>query len=295
MSIGSTALYYLARIWPAPIGKKNNEEVFDEQYNFNYALQKQFLAKLTSGLKVDFYDKDVLEIGCGHGGISTLMAICGAKKVVGIDINTENLQHARNFSKSQEKRLGLKSLKSKFIEMSANDLKFEANTFDVVIADCVFEHFLDPQLVLDQCYNILKPKGILIVPRFSSIYSKHALHLKTGLKIPWTNLFFSEKTIVKALYRMAERNNYLFEAYPGLVDKPEKVRNVRKYGDLNDITYSKFRAMSKISGFKVKSFNTIAQKGIKLPAAIIRKVPFLRTSIFADIFSVGAQATLIKN
>jgi len=245
-------------------------------------------------LKFDFYDKEVLEIGCGHGGISTLMAICGAKKVVGIDINKENLRYAEVFSNYQAKRLGANVICTEFLEMSAYDMKFESDAFDLVLADNVFEHFMDPQTVLKESHRVLKPNGVLVVPIFSSIYSKYALHLKVGLKLPWSNLFFSEKTIVQALYRLAQKDNYLFEAYPGLKNKPDKVRDVRKYGDLNDITYSKFKKMASEVGFEIVLFKTISSQGTKIPAAIIRRLPFIRNSIFADIFSIGARAILIK-
>lgn len=294
MNIATSILYFIAKKWPSPKSVKHRKKEYNDDYHYNYALKNQFLLKLSQGIHFNFYNKNILEIGCGHGGISTLFAINGANKVVGIDINKENLQHAKDFSKKQSEKLGTSSLVTEFLEMSAYDLKFKDNTFDVVLADNVFEHFMQPQKVLSESCKVLKPGGKLIIPVFSSIYSKYALHLKTGLKVPWSNLFFSERTIVQALYKLAEKDSSIFQAYPGLKNKPLKVRDVRAYGDLNDITYKKFKKMALEEGFEIESFNTIAPKGIKLIAAIIRKIPIIRHSLLADIFSTGAKAVLVK-
>lgn len=54
---------------------------------------------MRQGIKFEFFDKTVLEIGCGHEGISALLATVGASKVVGI---------ARKFARDLSVRLGVK-------------------------------------------------------------------------------------------------------------------------------------------------------------------------------------------
>jgi hypothetical protein len=129
------------------------------------------------------------------------------------------------------------------------------------------------------------------VPVFSSIYSKHALHLKNGLKVPWTNLFFSEKTIVRALERMAKDNPKLYEIYPGLQSQPQRVRDVRRYGDLNDITYKSFKQMARAEGFRIESFRP---NGTRIVGRIVARIPLFRNSVVMDIFSTGAGSLLSK-
>jgi 2-polyprenyl-3-methyl-5-hydroxy-6-metoxy-1,4-benzoquinol methylase len=297
--ISEEILIRISNLWPSPEGVKefkilDGEEL--ESYNRNYPLKNQFLNKIKQGVFYDFYGKKILEIGCGHGGISTFLALNGARKVVGIDLNTNNLMHARNFAKMQSDRLGSGVLLPvEFLEMNAYELNLENSTFDIVLADNVFEHFMKPNEVMAQAHKVLKPGGRLIVPIFSSVYSKYAMHLKVGLKLPWLNIFFSQKTIVNALYKKAQKQPILFDVYPGLKNRPNHARDVRPYGDLNDITYTKFKKMALESGYTINSFETIATKDIKLFAAIIRRIPFVRNSILADIFSTGARAILIKN
>jgi hypothetical protein len=120
------------------------------------------------------------------------------------------------------------------------------------------------------------------------------MHLKIGLKMPWLNIFFKEETIVNALYKMAEGNKILFEVYPGLINKPKKVRDVRRYGDLNDITYAKFKNLAIENNFIIQNFETLGTRDLKVIAGIIRRIPGIKNSILADVFSTGASAILIK-
>lgn len=298
MKISEWVLYSLSKIWPSPASVKSfkiSHDFESDEYNMDYALKKQYIHKIKQGVKYDYYDKCVLEIGCGHGGISTFLAVTGAKKVVGIDLNTRNLNYARMFSKAQKERLGVHGeLPLEFLEMSAYDLKLDENQFDIVIADNVFEHFMEPLKVMQEAYKVLKPGGKLIVPIFSSVYSKYAMHLKIGLKMPWLNIFFSEKTIINVLYKTALEKKYLFDVYPGLANKPNRVRDVRRYGDLNEITYTKFKKMANESGFIILNFETLATKDIRFFAALIRRIPLIRNSVLADVFSTGASAVLLK-
>ena len=130
----------------------------------------------------------------------------------------------------------------RFAEMNATALDLPDACMDLVLADNVFEHFIEHKGVLREAQRVLRPGGKLLVPIFSSIYCKYGLHLKHGLKLPWANLVFSEKTICEAMQRLANDDPRLFDYYPGLRNNPQRVRDVRRYHDLNDITYKQFKA-----------------------------------------------------
>ena len=298
MNIKELILYKIAKKWPSPVKykKKYGLDVTSDEYHLNYALNSQYLKKARFGANFNFYNKSILEIGCGHGGISCFLAVNGARNVVGIDLNDNSLRIANLFRRRFEFVIEKtnKRLPVKFINMNATELKFDDHTFDCVIADNVFEHFNDPQKVLSEIYRVLKPKGELVIPAFSSWWSKHALHLKHGLKVPWTNLIFSEKTIVNVLYSLAKDNPEIFKMYPGLKDKPDKIRDVRKYKDLNYITYNSFKKMAKNEGFKILSFNLRGSNRLVILSLIARKIPFLNATNIVDIFSTSASAKLKK-
>ena len=58
-------------------------------------------------------------------------------------------------------------LKHKYYTVSRHDLTdtvFKDNMFDIVIASHVMEHIFDDVKALSECYRILKPDGIAVVP-----------------------------------------------------------------------------------------------------------------------------------
>ncbi len=299
MTIPEYILYHLSRKWPAPNRPlKAGEGLSGEAYHLAYAMKMQYLPCVQNGIRHDIQGKEILEIGCGHGGITCFLAMNGAKRVVGIDLNTYNLSIAEKFHKqlvhnvlgSSEARLNVE-----FLEKNATALDYPSGCFDIVWAENVFEHFMEPEAVMKEAFRVLRPGGRLVVPIFSSIYSKHGAHVKQGLKVPWSNLFFSEKTICNTLFRLAQENPQVLEMYPGLAENPSNIRELRRYKDLNDITFGKFKRMAVACGYQIESFQSRVPGGIvRMCNLVIRKVPVLRNSLLHDVFSTGASAILRK-
>ncbi|CAN5474335.1 hypothetical protein BH10PLA2_BH10PLA2_10320 [soil metagenome] len=291
MSISDFMLYRLARRWPSPMARMTNRlkaEVGTSEYNRAYA-QDQFDHKVREGLRISVSDLDVLEIGCGHGGISCFLAVVGARRVVGIDLNTAHLKIAAAFAQTVASRFqGASGLPVEFVEMNAVQMSFPDGIFDVVVADNSFEHFTDPIKVIQESFRVLRPGGRLLVPVFSSIYSKYGLHLKHGLKLPWANLVFSEKTIIRAMERLAKDEPRINDLYPGLTKNPKRVRDLRPYKDLNDITYRAFKQMARETGFEIEWFYPHSTRVGK----IVSRIPLVNKTRLNDIFSKGAAACL---
>ena len=137
--------------------------------------------------------------------------------------------------------------------------------------------------------RVLRDGGLLAIPIFSSILSKHGLHLKHGLRLPWLNLVFSERTIVDALAWRARRHPELYTMYPGLEGQPQRVRDVRRHRDLNDLTYAEFRRLAAETGFKLRYFKILPT----LTGLFLQRIPGLRETRLGDIFSLGASALLV--
>lgn len=281
--------------WPSPKEKekkKFNAEPGTLEYAKAYG-KEQFVARMRRGLGSslpiqELWGKRALEIGCGHGGITCFLGCMGAT-TTGIDLNTTNLELGRQFAEGLGQDIGRGPLPVEFLEMDASRLDFSDNTFDFILADNLLEHVMDPEAVLREARRVLKPDGVLVLPKFSSIYSKYGLHLKHGLKLPWANLLFSDQTIVKTLLRQAEKRPELFEVYPGLYDNPQTPRDVRRYKDLNDITYAAFRKMAQEVGFELDYFRVKPTLG----GRILRKfAPLVEKTILLDILSTSAAAVL---
>ncbi len=296
--VGVALLDALASIWPSPLRaqiKRIGADPWTEEYALGYTTE-QFMTKVWHGIRVGtamppLWGKTVLEIGCGHGGITCYLAAIGAKRVVGIDLNVDHVLYGRRLAAEIARQSGRPPLPVSFMQMDASNLALDHASFDAVYADNVFEHFSDPETVLRELARVLRPGGVVLIPTFSSINSKYGLHLKVGLKLPWTNLLFSERTIIEALKRQAQRRPELYDAYPGLGNAPERVRDVRQFRDLNDITHQSFRALAERQGFVVRSFQVHAT----LTGRLARKlVPRIERTALLDVLSTGASAVLEK-
>lgn len=293
MGAADYLLYRLAKVWPSPMAEQvqriGGAEPGTEAHALAYT-QEQFDRKVRVGLGIPVWDRDVLEIGCGHGGITCFIAAAGARSAVGIDLNVRHLDFARRFAAKVSAQIGAPTLRARFIEMNAYAMTFEPESFDLVIADNSFEHFSEPETVMQQAYRVLRLGGALLVPSFSSIYSKYGPHLKYGYHLPWTHLLFREKTIISAMRRLAKDNPQMQEIYPGLQNGAETFAGIRRYNDLNDITHRNFIRMAERTGLKVEWFKPFPTRA-GYPLYAIRR---LRRCFALDILSTGAAALLRK-
>lgn len=121
-------------------------------------------------------DKIVLEAGSGAGYGAAVLAT-KAKKVYGIDTNTESI-------KQSQKEHKLNNLIFKIDDVTALD--FSSNFFDLITAFEVIEHIENYPKAIKEFYRVLKPGGILIISTPNkAIYSP-------GTKKPFYPFHFQE-------------------------------------------------------------------------------------------------------
>ena len=98
-------------------------------------------------------DLDVLDCACGEGYGSRLLADT-ARTVVGVDIDTESIDHAdRRYA-----RPGLE-----FMAANALELPFDNHRFDVVVSFETLEHLVEHEELLASFRRVLRPGGFLLL------------------------------------------------------------------------------------------------------------------------------------
>jgi O-antigen biosynthesis protein len=98
-------------------------------------------------------DKTVLDVACGEGYGSFLMADVAAT-VVGLDISEEVICHAS----SLYDRPNLN-----FLQGSATKIEFPDNSFDLVISFETIEHLAEQEQMLAEIRRVLHPDGVFII------------------------------------------------------------------------------------------------------------------------------------
>src|SRR5438445_10981162 len=101
-------------------------------------------------------NKRILEIACGRGGFSRLLASRGAH-IVGADFSISALRIGQQKLREREGppfRAGL-------AQADAQNLPFAASSFDVVISCETIEHLPDPRVAVREMARVTRPGGLL--------------------------------------------------------------------------------------------------------------------------------------
>lgn len=87
--------YRLLRLCSHSRNRQTNAEIAAEAANATYDPEtpRWFLSFLRD--QVDYRGKDVLDIGCGFGDLCLYLALNGAERVVGVDVDCLRIEGAR--------------------------------------------------------------------------------------------------------------------------------------------------------------------------------------------------------
>jgi len=156
----------------------------------------------------DFAGKDVLDLGCGHGGRTLYYLTHGnPKSITGIEISFERV----NVAQTSVRRISA-DYRLRFVAGFGEHLPFLDQSFDLIISYDVFEHVQALPLVLRECYRVLRPGG-RVYAMFPPYYGPRAHHLDFITTLPFLHHVFEPDVLVKAA-------NTILEEQPHLRDCP---------------------------------------------------------------------------
>lgn len=133
-----------------------------ERRHFWFRGRRQiFFDLLARELGPDAKDLEILEIGCGPGGMMEPLSKHG--RVHGLDISLDAMRYCR--------RRGFPNV----VTGSGMALPFADASFDVVCLFDAIEHIPDDRKVLEEVHRVLKPGGVvfLSVPAYQFLYSQN--------------------------------------------------------------------------------------------------------------------------
>lgn len=145
-------------IWMKILEKKPSK--YQRRFSF---LTRAKIDKIRNELVDRLIEKDqrVLELGCGPGSFLILTAQKGAQ-VIGIDRSPDMLEVAKTIIKQKgfKEKIELRHMDI----LNLND-KFQENSFDYIFSFLTFSELEKEEvnLVLKECYKILKPEGELVL------------------------------------------------------------------------------------------------------------------------------------
>jgi len=190
----------------------------------------------------------VLDIGCGLGGKLPLYINEGkADALTAIDIDLMSTQ----ITKQHLASLGMFKSGNGIVSLASADaaaLPFGENCFDAIVSINVFEHIVQIESALLECFRVLKPNGLALI-HLPPYYSPWGPHLESWIHFPWPHLLFSEKTLMRvASLEDAKRNinkKYLEAARIDWSASNDKIPN------LNRVTLQRFQRLYLRAGFSM--------------------------------------------
>lgn len=255
MRLGEKALLFFSR-------KPGTEDYLFCEHSHDPANALSHILKAFPDLIKEISGRDVLDFGCGAGYQVLAMAQGGARRVVGLDSNENILAKARDLAANSN--LGKK------IELLSRLKEDMRESFDIVISQDSVEHFNDPALALKQMMSVLKKQGRIFMIFGPPWYAPHGSHMNFFTTLPWVNILFSERTIMKV--RAAFRNDGA--AQFGEVE-----------GGLNKMTVAGFERLIAGSGMRMEY----------LKYHCIKKLDFLaRVPVMRELFIHEVDCILSK-
>jgi ubiquinone/menaquinone biosynthesis C-methylase UbiE len=184
----------LGRICRAVFGFEEPEDLQASAHDQSYFARRRAASAAILGRFPPLAGLEVLEIGCGHGGM--LEALRAAEAIPqGIDPDARRVQFAQD-----------RGLPAKIAV--AEQLPFPDQSFDAVISDEVIEHLHDVDSALGEAFRVLRPGGYFYSVWGPAWLTYNGPHLIKCLSVPWVQLFFSDRTIVEALRRQRNRGQW---------------------------------------------------------------------------------------
>lgn len=147
-----------------------------------YSITRGSLKYFSDWLKEHCKNKVVLDYCCGDGRYSFQAAKYGAN-VIGIDISDKTIEICKK--KAVQEKL---EKQTSFFIMDAENLKFNDNSFDIIISMGVLHH-LDLKKAYQEFIRVIKPNGRIICTEalghnpFIHLYRKITPHLRTKWEV----------------------------------------------------------------------------------------------------------------
>lgn len=203
MSLSEQLLLALSRPPSAPGTEPQAGE--DDEWTADNALS--LLRRTIPAPHLRFAGNRVLDFGCGTGYQTLALAREGAAHVCGVDINPALLASARTLAAASPERDRVSFV------LGADALP--AASFDVIISQNSMEHFPDPVSVLETMRRVLRPGGRVLITFGPPWYAPYGSHMHFFTAVPWVQLLFSERTVMRVRGRFRDDGAMRYEDVVG--------------------------------------------------------------------------------
>ncbi len=217
-----------------------------------------------------------LDMGCGGGELSILLAKRGATHVTGIDFMPRSIEAARRAAQ----REGV-SGRVAFVCADLHDWAPEEK-FDVLISFDVLEHVREPLRFLRRMAAFARPGGTALLafgPLFHSPYGDHMQGF-FRVQVPWRGVLFNEQALLRV------RREYYRPTDPA-----QRLEDIA--GGLNGMRYSEFLRHLAAAGWRPKYLraNAMFERGpLRALSDLVTRTPRMQDYFVHNVYAVLERA-----
>jgi SAM-dependent methyltransferase len=220
------------------------------------------------GGKPDFTDAVVVDLGCGHGSLCIDIALSGARRVIGLELNPDRIDFANENLKINYPQL------ANIVEFRLQNLQDTPESeIDYFVSKDAFEHVIELEQVLAEIKKHLKLGGRVYTgfgPLWNSPFGDHGKAKMLVPWGPWGHALFKEQFLVNW-------HNY-FDS--------NKVTSIHELG-LNMLSLAEYLSIFHTSGMKTVFLKVNDHEWlVSRLFSLIRKIPFLEEYFSHNIYCI---------
>jgi SAM-dependent methyltransferase len=217
--------------------------------------------------RLDVKGKSVLDVGCGFGASCVYAALSGAARIVGVDTDLHRLAFAK--AKLAD---GYASL-SEVVEFRTPFEVGEDEKFDVILSQNSFQHYDNPETLVEQWKGRLKAGGAIVIGFGPLWKSPYGGPIEFMTPLPWAHLLFPERVI------MRERRRFRPD------EEAETFAEIR--GGLNKMTLQRFVRIIASAGLRFEYFETNVGETPRMRLfRLLRRIPLLGDYLTVNVYSI---------
>jgi SAM-dependent methyltransferase len=240
---------------------------------------------------LDLSEKTVIDVGCGLGGRSLGWLDLGARHVLNVDINRQELEAGEAILRARHPH------RVSHVTYRHPDDLTGVEGADVAILFDAFEHLVDPGTLLRQVHTWLRAGGVLWIGSLGW-YSPRASHC-TGshIPIPWCQVLFSETAIIRTIRTLLRSPGYMptiWERMEGL-GRWDAVTTLRdRPGEpLNMLSLRQVRRIMRASPLELRQFRVYGFSG-KTNRLAALFAPLVKVPVIEELVHSYYSALLVK-
>ena len=159
-------------------------------------LQREFERYFSS---IDLTGLDVLDFGCGHGGLSVFLATRGVRSLTGVDLAEDRIESAIALAKSRALPVQPRFL----LASDDRTIDLPDESIDAILCFDVLEHVMEYEAIIREWRRVLRLDGRVLI-HWVPWWNPYGPHINSLVPIPWSHMLFSERVLIDTCARVYE-------------------------------------------------------------------------------------------